>query len=78
MSKQNGNGRVRGNVKWFSNAKGYGFIGRTDGPDIFVHYSAINSDGYKSLKDGDAVEFTVENTKDNRQMAVDVEVLKQP
>jgi CspA family cold shock protein len=48
-----------GKVKWFNNAKGYGFIGRDDGPDVFVHYSAIQIDGYKSLKEGDEVEFNI-------------------
>ena len=49
----------RGIVKWFNNAKGFGFIGREDGPDVFVHHSAIQMDGYKSLKDGDEVEFDI-------------------
>ena len=49
----------RGKVKWFNNAKGYGFIGRDDGPDVFVHYSSIQLDGYKSLKEGDDVEFDI-------------------
>ena len=48
-----------GKVKWFNNAKGYGFIGRDDGPDLFVHYSAIVEDGYKTLQEGDKVEFEV-------------------
>lgn len=46
-------------MKWFNNAKGYGFIGREEGPDVFVHYSAISSEGYKSLAEGDAVEFEI-------------------
>ena len=51
--------RLKGTVKWFNNAKGYGFIGRDDGPDVFVHYSAITAEGYKSLQEGDAVEFEI-------------------
>ncbi len=50
---------MKGKVKWFNNAKGYGFIGRDDGPDVFVHYSAIQGDGYKSLQEGDDVEFEI-------------------
>jgi CspA family cold shock protein len=48
-----------GTVKWFNNAKGYGFLGREGGADVFVHYSSIQIDGYKSLKEGDEVEFDV-------------------
>jgi cold shock protein len=51
--------RLKGTVKWFNNAKGYGFIGREGGPDVFVHYSAITADGYKSLQEGDQVEFEI-------------------
>ena len=51
--------RLKGTVKWFNNAKGFGFIGREDGPDVFVHYSAIQNDGYKSLQEGDPVEFEI-------------------
>ncbi len=48
-----------GTVRWFNNAKGYGFLGRDDGPDVFVHYSSIQVDGYKSLKEGEAVQYDV-------------------
>ncbi len=51
--------RLKGTVKWFNNAKGFGFIGREDGPDVFVHYSAIQNEGYKSLQEGDQVEFEI-------------------
>ncbi len=51
--------RLKGTVKWFNNAKGYGFIGHEGGPDVFVHYSAITSEGYKSLQEGDVVEFEI-------------------
>ena len=50
---------LKGAVKWFNNAKGFGFIGRDDGPDVFVHYTAITSEGYKSLQEGDEVEFEI-------------------
>ena len=46
-------------VKWFNNTKGYGFIGRDDGPDVFVHYSAIVGEGYRTLQEGDPVEFEI-------------------
>ena len=52
--------RLKGTLKWFNNAKGFGFIGREDGSsDVFVHYSAINIEGYKSLQEGDQVEFEI-------------------
>ena len=50
---------VQGVVKWFNNSKGYGFIGRDDGPDVFVHYTAIVGEGYKTLNEGDKVEFEI-------------------
>jgi CspA family cold shock protein len=52
--------RVVGTVKWFNASKGYGFIERQDGPDVFVHYSAIKEDGFKALNEGQRVEFTIE------------------
>ncbi|NLG49760.1 MAG: cold-shock protein [Chloroflexi bacterium] len=52
--------RVQGVVKWFNASKGYGFIEREGGEDVFVHYSAIQSEGYRSLNEGQRVEFTVE------------------
>ena len=51
--------RLKGTVKWFNNAKGYGFLGRDDGPDVFIHYSSITTEGYKSLQEGDQVEFEI-------------------
>jgi CspA family cold shock protein len=49
----------QGTVKWFNNEKGYGFISRESGPDVFVHYTAILSEGYRSLNEGDRVSFEV-------------------
>jgi CspA family cold shock protein len=51
--------RITGTVKWFNDAKGYGFISREGGPDVFVHYSAIQGSGFKSLQEGDRVEFEI-------------------
>ncbi|HEX4156062.1 MAG TPA: cold shock domain-containing protein [Acidobacteriaceae bacterium] len=52
-------GQYKGVMKWFNNARGFGFVGREDGPDIFVHYSAIKMEGYKGLKEGDEIEFDI-------------------
>lgn len=52
--------RVTGTVKWFSGSKGYGFISREDGEDVFVHYSAIQTAGFRTLEEGQRVEFTIE------------------
>jgi CspA family cold shock protein len=51
---------ANGTVKWFSDKKGYGFIERENGPDVFVHHSNINAKGFKSLKEGDRVSFDIE------------------
>jgi CspA family cold shock protein len=50
---------MKGRVKWFNTTKGYGFIGRDDGTDVFVHHTAIQGEGYKSLNEGDEVEFEI-------------------
>jgi len=61
--------RITGRVKWFNDAKGFGFIEREGGPDVFVHYSAIASDGFKSLKENDKVEFEVKEGPKGLQAA---------
>jgi CspA family cold shock protein len=52
--------RIIGTVKWFNSGKGYGFLAREDGADVFVHFSAIQSDGYRTLTEGQKVEFSIE------------------
>ena len=54
--------RISGTVKWFNSAKGYGFISRDGGDDVFVHYSAIQSEGFRKLDEGQRVEFSVEDS----------------
>ena len=67
---------MRGNVKWFSNEKGYGFIEFTEKDDIFVHYSAINQEGYKTLQEGQYVEFNLLETSKGYQ-ALNVTVVNE-
>jgi len=66
--------RFVGTVKWFNPAKGYGFIGRDDGEDVFVHFSAIDMDGYKQLKEGQKVEFSIEKGNKGLQAAAVIAV----
>jgi CspA family cold shock protein len=63
--------RIEGTVKWFNSSKGYGFIARDDGEDVFVHYSAIRSDGFRTLYEDQRVEFSIEEGPKGPQ-AVDV------
>ena len=58
---------ARGKVKWFNNSKGYGFITPENGKDVFVHHSAIQGDGYKSLAEGQEVEFDIQNGPNGEQ-----------
>ena len=65
----------KGTVKWFNNQKGYGFITGEDGKDVFVHYSGLNMEGFKSLEEGAAVEFEITDGAKGPQ-AVNVTVVK--
>ena len=69
--KKGGAVMANGTVKWFNEKKGYGFIEQEDGPDVFVHYSGINSSGFKSLNEGDRVSFDIEQ-RDKGPQAVNV------
>ncbi len=66
--------RIEGTVKWFNSSKGYGFIQQENGPDVFVHYQAIKSDGFKTLEEGQKVTFSVGEGQKGPQ-ANDVEVI---
>ena len=65
----------KGTVKWFNNQKGYGFIKAEDGKDVFVHFSGLNMEGFKTLEEGAAVEFDITDGAKGPQ-AVNVEVVK--
>ena len=67
--------RINGTVKWFNSTKGYGFISHEGGKDVFVHYSAIQSEGFRNLDEGQRVEFSIEDTPKGPQ-AVNVLVLQ--
>lgn len=60
---------VKGTVKWFNNKKGYGFITPENGNDVFVHFSAISGDGYKSLEEGQAVQFEIKEGPKGQEAA---------
>ncbi|MEW6568758.1 MAG: cold shock domain-containing protein [Chloroflexota bacterium] len=66
--------RWTGKVKWFNSGKGYGFIEREGGPDVFVHYTAIRGEGFRNLEEGQQVEFSIEQGKEGPR-AADVVVL---
>ena len=70
--------RLIGTVKWFSDSKGYGFIQQEDGPDVFVHYSSIQGDGYRTLQEGQQVEFSVEEGPKGPQAANVVKLEQSP
>ncbi len=61
--------QYKGTVKWFNNVKGYGFLGHDGGEDVFVHFSSIQKDGYKSLKEGDEVTFDIVQGEKGRLQA---------
>jgi CspA family cold shock protein len=66
--------RVTGTVKWFNGAKGYGFIEREEGEDVFVHYTSIRGEGFRNLEEGQRVEFNIEQGRKGLQ-AADVTVV---
>ena len=60
---------ISGQVKWFNNSKGFGFLERDGGPDVFVHFSAITGDGFKTLKEGQRVQFEIQQGQKGPQAA---------
>ena len=69
LTLQEADRMIRGKVKWFNDAKGYGFIERSDGDDVFVHYSAIAGSGFRSLTEGQTVEFDIVDGPKGKQAA---------
>ena len=66
---------MKGTVKWFNNQKGYGFISTADGTDVFVHYSALNMEGFRTLDEGQEVEFDVVTGENGKTQAANVSKL---
>lgn len=66
---------MTGTVAWFNNAKGYGFVSQENGPDVFVHFSAIQSEGYKALHEGERVEYDIEAGASGKPQAANVRKL---
>ena len=66
--------RIRGTIKWFNNGKGYGFFEREDEPDIFVHFTSIQTEGFRALNEGQEVEFSIEDSPKSPQ-AADVTII---
>lgn len=69
---------AQGTVKWFNAAKGYGFIEQESGDDIFVHYSAIKDEGFKTLNEGEKVEYEVSQNDGGKTQAIDVKRVEAP
>jgi len=65
---------VKGTVKWFDRERGYGFLSRKDGDDIFIHYTAIQNKGFKTLKEGESVEFEIRDRSRGHLEAINVRV----
>ena len=78
VRKDFGGSQLKGTIKWFNNTKGYGFIGCENGPDVFVHYSGIEGDGYRTLQDGDHVRFDIVQGDKGPQVGAEFNCLTKP